>query len=177
MREQAANYIFTQGSLSTASIIYSVMSCIPPSLLLFEVIASGHPSLLLSTPLSPSSLTNVTTHDMETHDVIRCDHLSWLTSLHWQVDGASHVVHSEEEALGTRLTIDSLTCLLANETDPSRLVAVSPGRLVRLLVEDGGFVAKDQPYAEIEVTIPTVSIISHSLPFFVQPDCWHCRIL
>ena len=32
-----------------------------------------------------------------------------------QVDGQSHVVHSEEEAMGTRLTIDSLTCLLANE--------------------------------------------------------------
>lgn len=32
-----------------------------------------------------------------------------------QVDGQSHVVHSEEEAMGTRLTIDSLTCLLASE--------------------------------------------------------------
>lgn len=34
-----------------------------------------------------------------------------------QVDGQSHVVHSEEEAMGTRLTIDSLTCLLANEVE------------------------------------------------------------
>ena len=68
-----------------------------------------------------------------------------------QVDGQSHVVHSEEEPLGTRLTIDSLTCLLANETDPSQLVAASPGKLVRYLVADGAHVNKDQPYLEIEV--------------------------
>ena len=68
-----------------------------------------------------------------------------------QVDGQSHVVHSEEEAMGTRLTIDSLTCLLANEHDPSRLIASSPGKLVRHTVEDGGRVSNDQPYAEVEV--------------------------
>lgn len=53
--------------------------------------------------------------------------------------------------MGTRLIIDSLTCLLANETDPSRLVAVSPGKLVRYLIPDGAHVNKDQPYVEIEV--------------------------
>lgn len=37
-----------------------------------------------------------------------------------QVDGQSHVVHSEEEAMGTRLTVDSLTCLLANQVGPRR---------------------------------------------------------
>ena len=67
-----------------------------------------------------------------------------------QMDGQSHVVHSEEEALGTRLTIDSLTCLLANETDPSRLLAISPGKLMRYLVPDESHVQPDQPYAEIE---------------------------
>ena len=68
-----------------------------------------------------------------------------------QVDGESHVVHWEEEAMGTRLTIDSLTCLLANEHDPSRLLTSSPGKLVRHLVPDGGRVAVDQPFAEVEV--------------------------
>ena len=68
-----------------------------------------------------------------------------------QVDGQSHVVHSEPEALGTRLTIDSLTCLLANETDPSKLITASPGKLMRKFIEDGGHINKDQPYAEIEV--------------------------
>lgn len=69
----------------------------------------------------------------------------------FQVDGQSHVVHSEEEALGTRLTIDSLTCLMANETDPSKLLAISPGKLMRYLVPDESHVQPDQPYAEIEV--------------------------
>lgn len=68
------------------------------------------------------------------------------------MDGQSHVVHSEEEALGTRLTIDSLVCLLANETDPSKLLAISPGKLMRYLVPDEGNVVADQPYAEIEVS-------------------------
>ena len=70
-----------------------------------------------------------------------------------QVDGQAHVVHSEEEPQGTRVTIDSLTCLLANEADPSRLLAASPGKLVRYLVEDGSRVQPDQPYAEVEVSI------------------------
>ena len=54
--------------------------------------------------------------------------------------------------MGTRLTIDSLTCLLANEHDPSRLLASSPGKLVRYLVVDGAHLANDQPYAEVEVS-------------------------
>ena len=68
-----------------------------------------------------------------------------------QVDGQSHVIHSEEEAVGTRLTIDSLTCLLAAEMDPSRLVAMSPGKLMRYLVAEGSHVVPDQAYAEVEV--------------------------
>lgn len=44
-----------------------------------------------------------------------------------QVDGESHVVHVEEEAAGTRLTLGPSTCLLAKEADPSRLIATSPG--------------------------------------------------
>ncbi|EIE18073.1 hypothetical protein COCSUDRAFT_26470 [Coccomyxa subellipsoidea C-169] len=88
-----------------------------------------------------------------------------------QVDGQSHVVHSEEEALGTRLTIDSLTCLMANETDPSKLLAISPGKLMRYLVPDEGHVQADQPYAEIEVMkmlmpllTPATGTINFQLP-------------
>ena len=55
--------------------------------------------------------------------------------------------------MGTRLTIDSLTCLLANEHDPSRLLASSPGKLVRYLVADGAHLANDQPYVEVEVRV------------------------
>ena len=70
-----------------------------------------------------------------------------------QVDGASHVVHSEAEAAGMRLTIDSKTCLLPNEHDPSQLMAASPGKLVRFLVQDGAHVQADEAYAEVEVSI------------------------
>jgi len=77
-----------------------------------------------------------------------------------QVDGGSHVVHSEEEAAGTRLTIDSLTCLLANEADPSRLVTMSPGKLVRHLVADGARVEAGAPYAEIEVMKMLMPLLS-----------------
>lgn len=62
--------------------------------------------------------------------------------------------------MGTRLTIDSLTCLLANETDPSKLLAISPGKLMRYLVPDEGTVVKDQPYAEIEVGLRRQSPLS-----------------
>lgn len=78
-----------------------------------------------------------------------------------QVDGQSHVVHSEEEAMGTRLTIDSLTCLMANETDPSKLLAISPGKLMRYLVPDEGHVQADQPYAEIEVPSNPHQLVRH----------------
>ena len=88
-----------------------------------------------------------------------------------QVDGGSHVVHSEEEAAGTRVTIDSLTCLMANESDPSRLVSLSPGKLVRHLVPDGSHVDAGAPYAEIEVMkmlmpvlSPAAGVITFALP-------------
>ena len=37
------------------------------------------------------------------------------------------------------------------QVDPSRLIAPSPGKLVRYTVADGGAVAPDQAYAEVEV--------------------------
>ena len=69
--------------------------------------------------------------------------------------------------MGTRLTIDSLTCLLAAEMDPSRLVALSPGKLMRYLVPAGSHVGPDQAYAEVEARHPQltrsnpVSVESH----------------
>ncbi len=61
------------------------------------------------------------------------------------------MVHSEYEAAGTRLLVNGLTVLLEAEADPSRLLAASPGKLVRRLVPHGAAVARDQPYAEMEV--------------------------
>ena len=54
------------------------------------------------------------------------------------------MVHVEEETLGTRLIVNTLTCLLSKEADPSRLVASSPGKLVRHLVPSGSHVGQNQ---------------------------------
>ncbi|XP_043698446.1 acetyl-CoA carboxylase 1-like isoform X2 [Telopea speciosissima] len=68
-----------------------------------------------------------------------------------QLDGNSHVIYAEEEAAGTRLLIDGRTCLLQNDHDPSKLVAETPCKLLRFLVQDGSHVEADTPYAEVEV--------------------------
>lgn len=77
-----------------------------------------------------------------------------------QLDGSSHVIHAEEEPAGTRLSIGTHTCLLSNEHDPSKLTALSTGKLVRYLVEDGGHVAADKPYAEIEVMKMVMTLLA-----------------
>lgn len=44
-----------------------------------------------------------------------------------QIDGSKHIVHWENDPMGTRLLIDSLTCLLANEHDPSKVKKLDCG--------------------------------------------------
>eukprot|EP00897_Mesotaenium_endlicherianum_P010369 jgi/Mesen1/9360/ME000061S08809 len=68
-----------------------------------------------------------------------------------QLDGKSHVLYAEDEAVGTRLLIDGRTCLLQNDHDPSQLIAETPCKLMRYLVSDGGHVNSDEAYAEVEV--------------------------
>ncbi|CAG9465063.1 unnamed protein product [Pedinophyceae sp. YPF-701] len=69
-----------------------------------------------------------------------------------QVDGGSHVVqHEGETPTGSRYRINGVGCLLEQDADPSRIIALSPGKLMRLLVEDGAHVDADQPFAEVEV--------------------------
>lgn len=89
-----------------------------------------------------------------------------------QVDGESHVVHVEEEALGTRLLVNSLTVLLATQADPSRLVSASPGKLVRHLVPSGTRLAPDQAYAEVEVMKMVMPLLAPAagVVTFVKPE-------
>lgn len=67
------------------------------------------------------------------------------------IDGKSHTVYWKEEASATRLSVDSKTCLLEIENDPTQLRTPSPGKLVKYLVESGDHVVAGQPYAEVEV--------------------------
>lgn len=67
------------------------------------------------------------------------------------LDGKSHNVYWKEEVGTTRLSVDSKTCLLEQENDPTQLRTPSPGKLVKFLVENGEHVKSGQPFAEVEV--------------------------
>lgn len=67
------------------------------------------------------------------------------------IDGKSHNVYWKEEVGATRISVDSKTCLLEMESDPTQLRTPSPGKLVKFLVENGEHVKAGQPYAEVEV--------------------------
>ncbi|KAJ1021262.1 hypothetical protein NDA18_005503 [Ustilago nuda] len=65
--------------------------------------------------------------------------------------GKSHPVYWREEVGMTRLMIDSKTCLIEQENDPTQIRSPSPGKLVRFLVDSGDHVKAGQAIAEIEV--------------------------
>lgn len=81
-------------------------------------------------------------------------------------------MHAEPEATGTRLVINSKTCLLAEDRDPSQILAASPGKLVRFLVEDGARVHSDQPFAEVEVMKMVMTLLAPAAGtiFFERPE-------
>jgi acetyl-CoA carboxylase/biotin carboxylase 1 len=67
------------------------------------------------------------------------------------LSGKSHNVYWKEEVGATRLSVDSKTCLLEQENDPTQLRTPSPGKLVKFTVENGEHVNKGQAFAEVEV--------------------------
>ncbi len=67
------------------------------------------------------------------------------------VDGRSHSVYWKDEVGATRVSIDSKTCLLEQENDPTQLRSPSPGKLVKYSVENGSHVKAGQTFAEVEV--------------------------
>lgn len=69
------------------------------------------------------------------------------------LNGKSHSVYWREEVGATRLLIDSQTCLIEQENDPTQLRSPSPGKLVRFLIESGDHIKSGEPYAEIEVSL------------------------
>lgn len=67
------------------------------------------------------------------------------------LDGRSHNVYWKEEVGATRLSVDSKTCLLEQENDPTQLRSPSPGKLVKYTVENGAHVCAGETFAEVEV--------------------------
>ncbi|KAI9096466.1 acetyl-CoA carboxylase [Phlyctochytrium arcticum] len=67
------------------------------------------------------------------------------------LNGQKHLVYAKEEVNATHLVLNSKTCLLERENDPTKLRSPSPGKLVRYLVEDGSHIHAGDAFAEIEV--------------------------
>lgn len=67
------------------------------------------------------------------------------------LDGRSHSVYWKEEVGATRISVDSKTCLLEQENDPTQLRSPSPGKLVSYSVGNGEHVKAGQVFAEVEV--------------------------
>ncbi|KAI0358341.1 acetyl CoA carboxylase [Trametes cingulata] len=88
------------------------------------------------------------------------------------LDGKSHSVYWREEVGALRLMIDSKTCLIEQENDPTQLRSPSPGKLVRFLVESGDHINAGEQYAEIEVMkmyMPLVASEDGIVQFVKQP--------
>lgn len=67
------------------------------------------------------------------------------------LSGRSHNVYWKEEVGATRISVDSKTCLLEQENDPTQLRTPSPGKLIKFSVENGEHVKAGQTFAEVEV--------------------------
>ena len=67
------------------------------------------------------------------------------------LSGKSHGIYWKEEVGAMRISVDSKTCLLEQENDPTQLRTPSPGKLVKFTVENGEHVKAGQTFAEVEV--------------------------
>ncbi|KAH9933498.1 acetyl CoA carboxylase [Fomitopsis serialis] len=88
------------------------------------------------------------------------------------LDGRSHSVYWREEVGALRVMIDSKTCLIEQENDPTQLRSPSPGKLIRFLVESGDHINAGEQYAEIEVMkmyMPLVAAEDGIVQFVKQP--------
>ncbi|KAF9219763.1 hypothetical protein BS17DRAFT_788749 [Gyrodon lividus] len=88
------------------------------------------------------------------------------------LDGRSHSVYWREEVGALRLMVDSKTCLIEQENDPTQLRSPSPGKLIRFLVDSGDHINAGEQYAEIEVMkmyMPLVAAEDGIVQFVKQP--------
>jgi len=86
--------------------------------------------------------------------------------------GRSHSVYWKEEPGATRVSVDSKTCLLEQENDPTQLRTPSPGKLVKFTVDNGEHVRAGQAFAEVEVMkmyMPLIAAEDGIVQFIKQP--------
>ncbi|KAB7507632.1 Acetyl-CoA carboxylase [Armadillidium nasatum] len=111
-----------------------------------DLIGEGAKFHLQVTKSGPQQYFLVMNNSHKAVDVFRMSDGGLLLS----VDGASHVTYLKEEVDRYRLTIGHQTCVFEKENDPTLLRSTAPGKLLNYVVEEGGHVNKDEPYAEIE---------------------------
>jgi acetyl-CoA carboxylase / biotin carboxylase 1 len=88
------------------------------------------------------------------------------------VAGRSHSLYWKEEPTAIRLSVDSKTCLLEQENDPTQLRTPSPGKLVKFTVDNGAHVKAGQAFAEVEVMkmyMPLIAQEDGVVQFLKQP--------
>ena len=88
------------------------------------------------------------------------------------LNGRSHNVYWKEEAGATRISVDSKTCLLEQENDPTQLKTPSPGKLVKFTVQNGDHVKAGQAFAEVEVMkmfMPLIAQEAGTVQLIKQP--------
>ena len=88
------------------------------------------------------------------------------------LNGRSHNVYWKEEVGATRISVDSKTCLLEQENDPTQLRTPSPGKLVKFTVENGEHVKPGQAFAEVEVMkmyMPLITQEAGTVSLIKQP--------
>jgi acetyl-CoA carboxylase/biotin carboxylase 1 len=86
--------------------------------------------------------------------------------------GKSHSLYWKEEPTAIRLSVDSKTCLLEQENDPTQLRTPSPGKLVKFTVDNGAHVKAGQAFAEVEVMkmyMPLIAQEDGIVQFIKQP--------
>ncbi|KIW49703.1 hypothetical protein PV05_11356 [Exophiala xenobiotica] len=86
--------------------------------------------------------------------------------------GRSHSIYWKEEATAIRISVDSKTCLLEQENDPTQLRTPSPGKLVKYTVDNGEHVKAGQAFAEVEVMkmyMPLIAQEDGVVQFLKQP--------
>eukprot|EP00924_Labyrinthula_sp_SR-Ha-C_P016633 snap_masked-scaffold_6-processed-gene-10.9-mRNA-1 protein AED:0.05 eAED:0.05 QI:0/-1/0/1/-1/1/1/0/2208 len=88
------------------------------------------------------------------------------------IGGKSHTVYLKEEIGSIRMVIDNVTCIFAEEYDPTKLQAKMGGKLLRYLVPNGSKVAKNQPFAEIEVMKMNMQLLAkeNGVLSFIKPE-------
>ncbi|KAK9507907.1 hypothetical protein O3M35_007669 [Rhynocoris fuscipes] len=112
-----------------------------------ELIHEGYKYKVQATKSGPNSYFLVMNGSFKEIEVHRLSDGGILLSL----DGLSFTTYMREEVDRYRIVIGNQTCVFEKENDPSLLRSPSAGKLLSLIVEDGGHIAKGQAYAEIEV--------------------------